>query len=379
MGIDMDLEYFAPCTLGIEPALVGELETLGATRIEASHGGVSFSGDRRLGYAVNLWSRTAIRVQQLIHRERAEDPDALYRVFKKIHWDEFMDVDQTLAIDASVRNSAITHSKYAALKAKDAIVDQFRERLGRRPNVDTKRPHLPLKLLVMQDVASIYLNLSGATLHKRGWRPIQVKSPLNEATAAGLLLLSGWDRASPLIDPMCGSGTFVVEAAWMATDRAPGLNRRFAFMNWPSFDRGLWKSLHDEAEQRVKPGLPFTIEGADHHAGALDLARRGARDAGVADITRFTQSDVRDLEPGNDALFAITNPPYGERLGEGDELKESWVRLGNFLHKRMRGGEAWILSGTPKLPRLLGLKTSRKIPFKNGPLDCRLLQYEIRA
>jgi putative N6-adenine-specific DNA methylase len=290
-----------------------------------------------------------------------------------------MDVGQTLAVDASVRDSEITHGKYAAQRVKDAIVDQFRDRTGARPSVDTRRPHLPLKLALIRNTASLYLNLSGASLHKRGWRPIQVKSPLNESTAAGLLVLSGWDPSTPLVDPMCGSGTFVIEAAAMAADRAPGLRRRFAFESWPDFDARLWRALVEEAEKRARDRLPFTIEGADRHGGALSLASRGAREAGVGGLVRFVQSDVRAYAPRNDARFAVVNPPYGERLGRGEDLRDSWDGLGNFLHRRMRGGEAWVLSGNRELPRRLGLRASRRIPVRNGPLDCRWLRYEVRA
>jgi putative N6-adenine-specific DNA methylase len=370
--------YFAPCTLGLEEVLAGELRELGASDIRPGRGGVAFAGDVRLGYAANLWCRTAVRIQRRLLEGPAADPEELYRLVGRVDWAERMTVDQTLAFDASVRDSGITHSRFAAQRAKDAIVDQFRERTGRRPSVDTKDPDLPLKLLIRKDRATLDLNLSGPSLHKRGWRPIQVKSPLNEALAAGLLLLSGWDRRSPLVDPMCGSGTFLVEAALMATDRAPGLSRDFAFERWPDLEAKVWRGLLDEARERARDDLPFVLEGADRHGGALALARKGAKAAGVERLVRFTRGDARDFRPENDARFVVTNPPWGERLGEGEDLKESWRALGNFLHERMGGGEAWVLSGNPQLPRLLGLKADRRIPVKAGPVDCRWLRYPVR-
>jgi putative N6-adenine-specific DNA methylase len=278
-----------------------------------------------------------------------------------------------------VRNSAITHSGFAALKTKDAVVDRFRRLLGRRPNVDVERPDLPLKLVLLGGKATLHRNLSGESLHKRGWRPIQVKSPLNEATAAGLLLLCGWDRASTLIDPMCGSGTFVVEAALLAAEVAPGLRRRFAFEAWPDFDRDLWETLRSEALRRAKESLPFLLEGADRHGGALSLARRGAEAAGVAGLVRFTQAELRAFVPAQPPKVVIVNPPYGERLGDGEDLVESWRDLGDFLRGRCSGADAYVLSGNHELTRHLGLRAETKWVVKNGPIDCRPLHYPIRG
>lgn len=363
----------------MEEALAAELRGLGASRLRPGRGGMTFFGDRRLGYAANLWLRSAIRVQELLLRRPVRDDRDLYRAVQGIDWSAHMDVDQTLAVDASVSSSEITHSRYAALKTKDAIVDQFRSRQGRRPSVDVHAPDLPLKVVIQRGVLSLYKNLSGTSLHKRGWRPIQVKGPLNEALAAGLLLLSGWDRHSPLIDPMCGSGTFLIEAACLAADMAPGLRRTFAFEAWPDVDQRLWDKLCAEARTRARDRLPFPLEGADHHGGSLALARKNAAAAGVADMIRFHHTDVRDFEPGAPSPWVIVNPPYGHRLGDADSAREAWERLGNFLHQRCGGSRAFVLSGDPNLSRHLGLRASRKLPVKNGPIDCRLLCYEIRG
>jgi putative N6-adenine-specific DNA methylase len=370
--------YFAPCTLGVEEALAGELRGLGAAAIAARPGGVACEGDLRLGYAANLWLRSAIRVQEWVVEGSVAGPEDLYELVASVDWERLLKVDQTLAVDASVRDSAITHSGFAALKTKDAIVDRFRRRFGRRPNVDVERPDLPLKLVLHRGKATLYRILSGESLHKRGWRPIQVRSPLNEATAAGLLLLSGWDRASSLVDPMCGSGTFVVEAALLAADVAPGLRRRFAFEGWPDYEPSLFEPLRREARARAKERLPFLLEGADRHAGALALARRGAEAAGVAGLVRFTDADLRTFVPAEPPKAVFVNPPYGERLGEGEDLVTSWRDLGAFLHERCRGADAYVLSGNPALTRHLGLRVERKWVVRNGPLDCRLLHYPIR-
>jgi putative N6-adenine-specific DNA methylase len=379
MSVPRSIEYYAPCGLGIEEVLAAELEQLGAQQVRIQPGGAAFRGDRRLGYAVNLWSRTAIRVQEKLFQGRVRNEDDLYGLVQRIDWEQLMGLDQTLAVDASVRDSGITHSKFAAQKTKDAIVDQFRVRHGKRPSVDTSAPDLPIKLLVMRNVATIYRNLSGDSLHKRGWRPIQVKSPLNEALAAGLLLLSGWDRASPLVDPMCGSGTFVIEAACLASDRAPGLQRMFPFETWADLDAVAWNELRADAEARIRQTLDFPIEGADHHAGAISLARKGAAAAGVDHLVRFSVSDAREFRPSRPPAAVVVNPPYGHRLGEGEDLGDTWTALGNFLHTQCRGATAHVLCGNRELPKLLGLKASRRMPVRNGPIDCRWLRYEIES
>ncbi len=230
---------------------------------------------------------------------------------------------------------------------------------------------------MLKNTATIYRNMSGDSLHKRGWRPIQVKSPLNEALAAGLLIVSGWDRSTPVVDPMCGSGTFLIEAALMAMDRAPGLGRRFALERSKDFDRRLWRDIRVAAERRAQDHTAITFEGADHHAGALTLARRAASAAGVLDAITFLETDVRDFVPSAQAPFVIVNPPYGHRLGDEDEVRDAWEGLGNFLHQRCVGGRAFVLSGSPELTRRLGLRARRKLPVRNGPIDCRLVEYEI--
>lgn len=371
--------YFVACTLGLEPAVAAELTELGVRAPVLRRGGVGFLGDRRQGYAAALWLRSAIHVQEELTTGSARSPEELYALASSIDWRDHLDHTRTLAVDAAVRDSAITHSKYAALKVKDAIVDQLRARTGVRPNVDTEQPDLPLRLVIRRDQVVLYRSLAAGSLHKRGWRPVQVRSPLNEATAAGLLRLTGWDRQSPVVDPMCGSGTFPIEAALVAIDRAPGLGRRFAFESWPDFDAAAWRELVSDAERRVRRTLPFPILGADAHPGAIAIARDSAARAGVGSLVRFEVRSAADLTPAFAPALVVTNPPYGERLGDGDELHQSWRALGRFLHERCHGAVAWVLSGNPELTRALGLRASRRIPVWNGPIECRWLSYEIRG
>ena len=380
-------DYFAPCTLGLEEVVAQEARGLGASDVEARRGGVAFRGERALGYAANLWLRSAVRVQEQVAHFAASGKDELYAACREVEWEKWLDVDGTLAVDASVRDSAMTHSGFAALTVKDAVCDRFRAKTGRRPSVDVENPTLPIKLVLQRDRATLYLNLSGESLHKRGWRPIQVKSPLNEAIAAGLLLLSGWDHASPLVDPMCGSGTIAIEAACLAADRAPGLLRRFAFERFPDFDSKTWSDLKHDAAKRAKLSLPFVIEGADRHEGALSLAHRSVRAAQVEGLVKLTRAEAKEFvpsftsppSPNSQSFTVVVNPPWGERVGEGEELVQSWSDLGRFLHERCRGATAFVFCGDAGLPRLLGLKASRKWPVMAGPIECRLLRYEVDA
>lgn len=369
--------FFAPCTLGIEAALAEELAELGARDIQVMDAGVWFRGDRRLAYRANLWLRTAIRVQELLMEFEVKEQKDVYDAAMTLDWSRYMGVDQTLAVDASTRDSVLPHSKYAGLLVKDAVCDWFREREDRRPNVDRDKPDLPLKLAIHGERGLLYRNLSGVSLHKRGWRPIQVRSPLNESLAAGLIRLSGWDRRSAFVDPMCGSGTFVIEAALLASGRAPGMGRDFAFQSAPDFDSQLWEELLLDARDQVQTRLDFPILGADRHGGALEIARLSTDNAGVSDLIRFSRSQAAHLDPGFAPKWVLCNPPYGKRLGRGDDLTQSWIELGNFLHRHCDGAEAWILSGNKELTRHLGLRTSRRLLVRNGSLDCRFLRYEI--
>lgn len=381
------LDFFAACSLGLEPALAEELrglEALGggpAFDVEERRGGVAFRGDRRLGYAANLWLRSAVRVQEEVWHGTATTPDALYAQVRELDWERWLRPAQTLAVAASVRDSQLGDPRFCALRVKDAIVDAQRDRAGKRSDVDPRKPDVPLKLVVQRDRARLYRDWSGASLHKRGWRPIQVKAPLNEATAAGLVLLSDWDRKSPIVDPMCGSGTFVIEAAQIAARRAPGLGRRFAFEAWIDLDRPLWEEVRDVARGAALPSVGFPLAGADRHPGAIQLAKRGAAEAGVGHLVQFTHASAREWTPPVPPAAVFVNPPFGERLDGGDAegLVDSWRALGNFLHGRCGGATAWVLCGNKALTPHLGLRTSRRIPVRNGAIECRWLRYEVRA
>lgn len=372
--------YYASCNRGLEAAVAQELEALGMAGVLAGRGGVAFRGDLRAGYKACLWLRSAIRVQEELLDARIRDADDLYDAVGSVDWDRWLTTDQTLAIYSSIRDAPeFRHSGYVALRAKDAIVDQQRERHGKRSSVDTHLPDLPLKLVLKRDRLLLYRDFAGVSLHKRGYRPIQVKSPLNEATAAGLLILSGWDKASPLVDPMCGSGTFVIEAALMASHYAPGLMRTFPFEFWVDFDDGLWDSLLEDARGQVKQRLDFPLAGADRHPGAIAIAKESAYAARVDHLVTFEHCDARVWVPKTPAAFVVSNPPYGERLSaEDDDPEDAWRALGDFLHERVSEAEAWVLCGNKALSRHLRMRASGRTPVMNGPIECRWLRYEVR-
>ncbi|MAB91610.1 MAG: RNA methyltransferase [Planctomycetes bacterium] len=373
----MKSPYHVPCPLGLQEVLAEELRDLGAKDVSVRPGAVDFSGSREVAYRACLWVRSGIRIQEGLLKGEVARQEDLYRLVRGFPWERLISVDQTLSVRATGQHSAFNDLRYPALVVKDAVVDRFRELERRRPSVDRRVPDLPLRVHLGERTTRIYRDLAGSSLHKRGWRPVQVKSPLNEALAAGLLLLSGWDRASTLLDPMCGSGTFVVEAAMIASERAPGLGRGFACERWRDYDRGLMERLRSEARARAKPTLPFTLYGSDRHSGALQLAADGARAARVHKFVHFDRADVRAFEPAEPPSVVMVNPPYGQRLGEGEDLIESWRELGRLLRERCPGATAYVLSGEPELTRHLGMKASRRYPVMNGPISCRLLRYEI--
>jgi putative N6-adenine-specific DNA methylase len=372
--------YFATCGRGIEPVLADELRDLGAADVEPGRGGVSFRGDLALLYQANLWLRTAIRVLRPILEANVSSPDELYDAVRALDWSQYLTPEHTLAVDCNVRDSHITHSKYAALRVKDAICDQFVERCGKRPSVDVEQPMIGLNLHVYRNRAVLSLDSSGESLHKRGYRPIQTRAPLNEALAAALVLLTGWRGDRPFADPLCGSGTLAIEAAWIALRRPPGLTRkRFGFQGWMDFDIGLWTELRDEARRGVGRTLSAPILAADARGDAVSFAINNARAAGIGHLLRFDKRDVRDFQPppGTPGVL-LCNPPYGERIGEEKNLFALYRLLGEVFTERSQGWTAYVFTGNPRLAAAIGLTPAAETALYNGKIPCRLLKFEPR-
>lgn len=370
--------YFATCARGLEPTLAGELRALGAAGIESGRGGVAFAGDPTTVYQANLWLRTAVRVLRPVLEAEVRSPGELYDAVRTVDWSEFLAPDRTLAVDCNVRDSMLTHSQYASRVVKDAVCDQFRDRTGRRPSVDAERPSVGLNLHVNDNVAILSLDSSWDSLHKRGYRPVQTRAPLNESLAAGLLLHAGYDGSEPLADPLCGSGTFPIEAAWIATRRPPGLTRKwFGFFGWPDFDPGLWSAVRDDARRKVLTAPPAAVVGSDVRDDAVRHARGNAKAAGVGHLVGIIRQDVWAARPpAGPPGLVVCNPPYGERIGEEHELADLYRVIGEAVEDHWPGWRLALFTSADRLAQAVRLKRRRVTAFFNGSLKCRLWEFE---
>ncbi len=359
--------------------LATELRELGAADVELGRGGVHFAGDRALLYRANLWLRTAIRVLQPILEAPVSSPEELYDVVRSLDWSQYLTPEHTLAVDCNVRDSKLTHSHYAALKTKDAICDQFVDRVGRRPSVDVEQPLVGLNLHIYRDQMVLSLDSSSESLHKRGYRPILTKAPLNEALAAALILMTGWRGDTAFADPLCGSGVLPIEAAWLALRRPPGLTRRrFGFQGWMDFDIRLWTELRDEARRGVLKHLQAPIVGSDIRRDAIQFARTNARAAGIGNLLLFEVKDVRDFRPpeGPPGVL-LCNPPYGERIGEEKELVPLYRLMGEIFRERCTGWRVYVFTGNEGLAREIDLPKAQESSFFNGRIPCKLLKIRL--
>ena len=374
-----DNYYFAPCPRGLEGVLTVELETCGAGLPEPRPGGVRFKGSKEVGYRVNLHSRVASRVlRQVAHLPYRSEQD-LYDAAYEIEWYEHFDVAQSIRVDISAIHSPLTSLDFATLRIKDAICDRFRERTGVRPNVDTQAPGARIFVFLDAKTATIYLDMSGEPLFKRGYRGRTGEAPIRENLAAGIIALTGWLIEEPFLDPMCGSGTFLVEAARQALGIAPGIRRAFGFENLCDFDPALWARLKDEAQSRELPLRPLSIHGSDLYGRSLDTARATLEGAGLSSAVQLKQANVLELSPPGPSGVLVTNPPYGVRLGDEQELTAFYPKLGDTLKQRFAGWRCYIITAEMKLPSMLRLKESKRTPLFNGAIECRLFEFRMIA
>jgi putative N6-adenine-specific DNA methylase len=341
--------------------------------------GVLFMADAAAEMRANLASRIATRILRKVGYTRYRKEEHIYRAVLDLPWPEWFDVRKTIAVKVGAQNAPLKSLNFITLKIKDAICDRFREETRERPSVDTESTDVPVYAFLTADAATFYLDTSGEPLFKRGFKTEASAASIKENLAAGLLLLSGWEPGTPLLDPMCGAGTILLEAADMALSRAPGRARHFAFEHYRDFDAALWQRIKDEARAKEKPLKHLPIFGADRDRWVLDKARNNLAAAGYADAIELKISDALDLRPPTPVGTIVTNPPYGERLGEAEDLADWYPQLGDWLKKNFSGWDAWIISGDPLLPKLMGLKASRRIPLFNGPIETRFLQYKLVA
>lgn len=372
--------FIALTSRGCVDVLLEELQSMGLENLQKTPGGCFFEGPWAHAYRVNLQSRIATRVLLTILDFSAYNQDDLYNNIRKHDFTKYIDPSQTIAVESSTSSEIFRDQRFVALKVKDAIVDQFREKYDVRPDVDSKNADFVINVRVQGSSVSVGLDTSGSALFRRGYREERVDAPLKEYLAASLLRMTGWNGEVPLVDPMCGSGTILIEAALQGLGISPGtLRRRFAVQKWKVFQREAWEQETASAlatEKEFPPGLLF---GSDIDRKAVSAAKTNARAADVADLISFSTNGVDMISPPEGPPgIVIVNPPYGERLGELDLLKDSYRDLGFTLKTKFKGWTAWVLSGDPELPGLMGLKSTRRIPVFNGPIECRFLKYEIR-
>ncbi len=374
-----ELRLTAKTIYGLEEVLSFELKKLGARDIELHNRAVSFTGDKGLIYKCNLHLRTALRILVPIEKFEVQDEQSLYDGIKAIDWEQYMGVDDTLGIDCVLNTPIFSHSLFIAQKAKDAIADQFRERYNKRPSVDLAKPVLRIHILIYNNLCTVALDSSGESLHKRGYRDQVNLAPINEVLAAGLVLLSGWNRSSNLIDPMCGSGTILIEAALIAANIPPGYYKDdFGFMRWNRFlpyDAELWQRIYDAAIDRIVEVTP-NIYGGEISHNVARKAKENVKLAKVEDMVRIRECAMEEFEAPEGGGVVIMNPPYGERMDKQDS-NELYASMGDTFKKRFTGYDCWIISSNMEALKYVGLKSSRRIPVANGHLDCRFVKYEM--
>ena len=371
-------KFFAPCPRGLEAVLAGELAELGTTNLERAEGGVSFSGAMSLAYAANLHSRIASRVLWKVGSGRYRNEDDIYRGVNGLDWASLFSPELSIRVNVASVGSPLRSLEFITLKIKDAACDKFRAQSGRRPDVNTAEPDARIHAFLEPDRYTLYLDTTGEPLFKRGTRPMAGEAPLRENLAAGMLKLSGWTPEQPLVDPMCGSGTLLIEAAQMACGIAPGSQRQFAFMKLAGFDAAAWKKVSATALMG-RPLSPPALFGSDLKGDALKLARANLEAAGLADAVTLKQANVLEISAPAESGILVTNPPYGMRLGEQEELAAFYPRLGDLLKKKFAGWRAYILTADMRLPKLIGLSPSKRTPLFNGPLECRFYEFRMVA
>ena len=371
-----NFEIVAKTLFGFEEILAEELKSIGATDITLLKRAVKYKGNLATLYKSNLYLRTAIKVLRPIKTFNIRTQEDLYTNVKRIPWNQYFSVDETFAIDGVVSGEIFTHSKFVALRTKDAIADQFREEIGSRPNVDTNDPDLRINVHILNNTCTISLDSSGTSLGKRGYKEEQVEAPLSEVLAAGMIILSGWDKKSNFIDPMCGSGTIVIEAALMAQNIAAGSFRDFAFQKWRDYDYQLWKEILQEAKMERIPSSAKIIA-YDIAPEAVHVTKGNAERAGVLDNISVTKSDFLETKHDGEPATIVVNPPYGDRLMEEDDIIPLYQEMGTQLKHVYNGCDAWIISGNLRAIKFIGLKPSRKIELYNGPIQCKFHKFEL--
>ncbi len=369
--------FFSPCPRGLEGPLAQELAAAGGDAIETVPGGAHFQGDWSTCYRVNLWSRVATRVLWRVAQGPYRSERDVYQIANQTLWPKWFTPSRTIRVYTTGVNCPLRSLDYLTVHIKDAICARFTDDFGERPSVNTESPDVRIHAFLDAYEVTLYLDTSGDPLFMRRYKRTVGEAPLKENLAAGILLLTGWKPGTPLLDPMCGSGTFLLEAAQMAHDIAPGVSRRFAFEKLRWHQPEVWKQLRSEAERRRQRPRQLEIFGSDRNPREVEAARRNLSESGLSDVVRLRRADVLQLHAPADHGVLVTNPPYGVRIGDQRELEAFYPRLGDTLKREFAGWRCFILSGDPRLPKLIGLGTQKRLPLFNGALECRMLEYDI--
>ena len=375
--MEQTFEIIAKTFMGLEPVLAKELTQLGANDVQIGRRMVSFKGDKEMLYRANFQLHTAIKILKPIRHFKAKSADDVYEEIRKTDWTAYLDNDKTFAVDAVVFSEEFRHSKFVSYKVKDAIVDQFREKTGSRPNISVANPDIRLNIHIAEDKCTLSLDSSGESLHRRGYRQETMEAPLNEVLAAGMILMTGWHGETDFIDPMCGSGTLLIEAALIAHNMAPGLFRdEYAFEKWPDFDADLFDRIYNDCEEQEKDDVTCHFYGYDIDPKAVNTARHNVQAAGLTASITIEQQDFKLFKQPAKKSIIVTNPPYGERISTPD-LLGTYRMIGERLKHEFTGNDAWVLSYREECFDQIGLKPSIKIPLYNGSLECEFRKYQM--
>lgn len=371
-----DFTLIAKTIQGLEPVLSMELKALGASEVTTLTRAVSFKGDQRLMYTANYCCRTALRILKPVLIFEIKEQQDLYEMIRDFPWENYLNINGRLAVDAVISYTVFTNSQYVAQRTKDAIVDRMRDQSGQRPGVDLDDPDLRINVHLFKDLCTVSLDSSGATLNKRGYRRSIGPAPINEVLASGLIMLSGWDQKIPLLDPMCGSGTFLIEAVMMSRQIPSGHYRRdFGFMRWKDFDKDLWELVRETEDAKIIPS-GLALYGWDRDSRALQSAMENLQGVNLQDEVILSQVNFEESGAPATKGMIITNPPYDERLKLDDGVA-FYQMIGNTLKRKYSGWDAWIISGDLQSVKFIGLKPSRKIIVFNGPIECRFLKFSL--
>ncbi len=371
--------FFAPCPRGLEAILAKELTTLGAQEVRATDGGVHFAGEFLLSYRVNLHSRIASRVLWRVAMANYYSEQDIYDTAHALPWTDWFDTTRTIRVNMAAIRCPLRSLDFATLKIKDAVCDNFRALTGERPSVDTHTPDIRIHAFLEESRMTLYVDTSGDALFKRGVRQYTNIAPLRENLAAGILHLAGWQPGTPLLDPMCGSGTFLIEAALMSLNIAPGINRGFAFEKLKNFDAAAWRDLRAQAQAAQKPVTALPIFGSDLYGDELKAARLNLENAGLLDAVSLNQANVLEISAPADYGVLVANLPYGERMGNLEELEALYPKLGDVLKKKFGGWNAYLFTSDLRMPKFIRLSVSRRTPLFNGAIECRLFEYKMVA